>query len=299
MRESLLRLLAMPLPTALSCLTIGVALALPMGLYIVLGNLDALGRSWERSIGVSVFLHLHMEDSRGQALAQRVREWPEVGSVEWRSAQESLEEFRNWSGFGDIIEGLGQNPLPAVLSVRPSEAFPSAAQMAALREALVALPEVEDARVDLEWAQRLRELVQLGRRFTVALGLLLSLGVVVVVYNAIRSSIAARRLEIVVMQLVGGSPAFVRRPFLYSGLWYGFGGGICAWLVVQSYLLWISAPVARLAQLYDSQFALSGLGWVHSVALFGIATFFGLLGAWFAVVRQVAQIGAEEDGAGF
>ena len=299
MRESLERLVAVPLPTALSCISIGVALALPTGLYIAFGNLEALGRSWERSVGVSAFLPLHLDESRGRALAERVREWPAVGSVEWRSAEESLEEFRAWSGFGDIIEGLGQNPLPAVLSVRLSAAFPRAEQIEALRESLAALPEVADARVDLEWARRLRELIHLGRRFAAALGALLTLGVLVVVYNAIRSAIAARRLEIVVVQLVGGSPAFVRRPFLYSGLWYGLGGGICAWLVVQLYLFWISAPVERLAKLYDSQFELSGLGWQHSLLLFLSAALLGLLGAWFAVVRQVGEIGAEgEDESG-
>ncbi len=300
MRESLQRLGATPLPTVLSCLTIGVALALPTGLYIVLVNLETLGRSWERSVGVSAFLHLHVDESDGRELARRVAEWSEVGEVEWRSAEASLEEFRTWSGFDDILEGLGQNPLPAVLSIQPKEAFPSAERIAALREALAALPAVEEARVDLEWAERLRELTQLGSRLAAALGLLLMLGVLVVVYNAIRSAIAARRLEIIVLQLVGGSPAFVRRPFLYSGLWYGLGGGLCAWLVVQANLAWLRAPVERLVDLYDSQFTLSGFGWYPSLLLFAIAASLGLLGAGFAVMRQVGHIGSEsEDEANF
>jgi len=119
---SLQDLLATPLPTLLSCLAIGIAFALPMMLYIALHNLQALGVEQVDVAEISVFLRRDLDEEQGHRLARRIQEWPTAGSVEYRSREQALEEFRAWSGFGDILDDLEENPLSAVLLVRPADA---------------------------------------------------------------------------------------------------------------------------------------------------------------------------------
>ena len=111
-----------------------------------------------------------------------------------------------------------------------------------------------------------------------------------VIGNTIRMAIENRRDEIVVVKLVGATDAYVRRPFLYTGLWYGVGGGIVAAILLVVGFWWLSAPVTQLADLYQSSFRLQGLGFIESLQLILIAGFTGLVGAWIAVARHLYQI---------
>ena len=119
---------------------------------------------------------------------------------------------------------------------------------------------------------------------------LLAVGVILIVGNVIRLAISHRKDEIVIAKLVGASDGFVRRPFLYTGLWYGCSGGLMAVLLVVTAQLWLAGPIARLAASYGSQFQFSGLGISGSLALVLAAAVLGSLGAWLSVSRHLAAI---------
>ena len=116
------------------------------------------------------------------------------------------------------------------------------------------------------------------------------LGLVLILCNTIRLAIESRREEIVIVKLVGGSNAFVRRPFLYTGLWYGVGGGVLAAALVAASLWFLGGPVERLADLYQSDFQLAGLGVMGALNLILLSGLLGLAGAWLAVTRHLAEI---------
>ena len=210
--------------------------------------------------------------------------------MEYRSREQALEEFRAWSGFGDILDDLEENPLSAVLLVRPADARPDTLSLEALRLDLEALPEVELARAELEWVRRLQRALMLAERLVDLLAILLMGGALLAVANSIRLMIAGRHDEIVVIKLVGGTAAFVRRPFLYSGFWYGLGGGIIAWAVTAAGFLWLAGPVRELAQLYGSGFLLQGPTLGNAAFLLGGASLLGLAGSWLAVSRHLDAI---------
>ena len=149
---------------------------------------------------------------------------------------------------------------------------------------------VDDVMLDMKWMQRLQAMLEVGERLAFSLGLALALGVLLIIGNTIRLAIENRRDEIVVVKLVGGTNAYVRRPFLYTGIWYGVIGGMLAWVLVALGLQWISGPVGHLAELYQSLFHLIGLGFVGLVALLLIGAGLGLLGAWLAVARHLSSI---------
>jgi cell division transport system permease protein len=289
-KDSLQRLLRAPIPSLMTWLVIGIALALPTGLYVTLSNIEAVSRGWDGAAQISLYLHKAVAEPDGRALAQKLEQRADIDSVRFISPAEALAEFQQLSGYGEVIDHLDSNPLPAVIVVWPEETNSSAEQVHTLYGYLSELPGVDQAVIDLEWVQRLYSMMAVGKRMTLTLAALLSLGVLLVIGNTIRLAIENRRDEIVIVKLVGGTDAFVRRPFLYTGLWYGVGGGLVAWLVISVALLWLGGPVSELSGLYQSQYQLQGLGFGDVLLLWMAAGALGLAGAWLAVGRHLGAI---------
>lgn len=288
--DSLRRLLDAPTASLMTWLVIGIALALPSGLYVTLGNLQAVSHGWDGAAQISLFLHQNVKEVEGRKLVKKLSLRPDVHSAIYVSREQALKEFQELSGFGEVLDNLDSNPLPAVIIVQPADNKGSRDITETLLNELQGLAEVELAQLDLEWVQRLYTMMKLGQRMTTALALLLALGVLLIIGNTIRLSIENRRDEILVVKLVGGTDVFVRRPFLYTGFWYGLGGGVIAWLIVVLGLSWLSGPVAELADLYQSQFSLLGLGFIDTIGLWLTGAMLGLLGSWLAVSRHLGMI---------
>jgi cell division transport system permease protein len=287
--DSLLRLLDNPGSSLLTWLVIGIALALPTGLSVALDNIGALSESWESPAQISLFLQDGLPPERSVELAGELRDREGVGDTRLITRDEALAEFRNLSGFADVLESLHENPLPDLILVTPAAGM-DGSQVAPLRDALEELPEVAEAVLDMAWLQRLNSLMELGRRLVLAVGGMLIVGVLLILGNTIRLAIESRREEIVVVKLVGGSNGFVRRPFLYTGLWYGVGGGVLAAALVSTALWFLEQPIAELVLLYDSSFRLSGLGVMGVLNLVILGGLLGLAGAWLAVSRHLVHI---------
>ena len=265
-------------------------MALPASLFIALENMQQLTVGWDGAARVSLFLRDTVTEDVGRRLGQRLAKRPDVASYTYISRQAALEEFSQLSGFGDLLAELPSNPLPAVVVLEPALGTSSAEAMEQLLAQIQQLPEVELAQMDLQWVERLYGLMALGKRVTLALALLLGLGVLLVAGNTIRLAIENRRDEILVVKLVGGTDAYVRRPFLYTGFWYGLGGSIVAWLLLNVAMLWLDGPVGSLAGLYDSRFELQGLGFSGTLLLAIAGVALGLSGAWLAVTRHLGAI---------
>ena len=289
-KDSFRRLLTAPVSSVMTWLVIGIALALPGGLFVALNNIEAVSRDWDGAAQISLYMHKAIPEHEGRALAQKLQGRADISEVVFISSTQALEEFQDLSGYGEVLQHLESNPLPSVLVVRPVEKSGAAESTHQLYLQLKVLPQVEQAVIDMEWVQRLYTMMALGKRMTLALAAILSLGVLLVIGNTIRLAIESRRDEIVIVKLVGGTNAFVRRPFLYTGLWYGLGGGLVAWSIISAALLWLSGPVATLAGLYQSEFGLRGLGFVETFLLWCSASLLGLLGAWLAVGRHLGSI---------
>lgn len=288
--ESLGRLYRNLLPSIMTAAVIGIALALPSGLYLLLDNLHRLSGSWDGQASISLFLKENVPEAQTESLATRIRAWPEVASLTLISPAQALEEFSAQSGLADALEALDGNPLPAVLIVTPHTAHTTPAAAAALQKKLRGLPEVDLAQLDLEWVQRLAAIIDIARRGILVIGTLLALAVLLVIGNTIRLEIQNRRAEIVVTKLIGATNAFVRRPFLYSGLWYGLLGALLAWLLVVVGFWLLADPVARLAGLYGSDFTLETLPLYSLGLLLAGGILLGLLGSWLAVGRHLSAI---------
>jgi cell division transport system permease protein len=284
------RLARSPLATLLTLLVIALALVLPAALKLFVANAQAATGNFASAVDVSVFLKTDVALLKAQQLAQNARARNDVANVTLIPADKGLEDFRTYSGFGDALAALKENPLPHVLHVRPRASASSATALESLRRYFAAWPEVDLVQVDSEWVMRFNAILEVLQRVLFIAAALLGVGVLAVIGNTIRLEIQARRAEIEVTKLVGGSNAFVRRPFLYAGVLYGLGGALLAWAILALVLLILREPVASLARLYGSRFELQGLAPEDVAVLLGAGFVLGWLGAWISAARHLRSI---------
>jgi len=279
-----------PFATLMTVAVIGIALAMPAGLHVLLKNVQSVLSGWDSATQVSLFLQKETHEETALALAERLRQRPEVASVDYISAEQAMAEFRRLSGFGDALKALEENPLPPVLVVHPELQQQGPEQLQALVEELRGEHTVDLAQLDMQWVKRLYGLMDIGRRGVWVLASLLALAVLLVVGNTIRLAIQNRRDEIVITKLIGGTDAFIRRPFLYTGFWYGLLGAVIGLLLVEASLWVLAGPVNNLAGLYNSAFRLTGMDLSTTGALLLGGVLLGLMGSWLAVGRHLRAI---------
>ena len=286
LKTSVLKMLREPLQSLLMILVIAIALTLPAALYLGVENISQLSGGVDSSAQISVFVKKGARDPALTKLAEQLEGLSGVASVSYISAQSALDEFKAVSGFGSALQYLDNNPLPEAFLVQPLLFNDASRLVAEIRKMAL----VDDVQLDMAWLQRLDALLDIGRKLVLALAVALGLGVILVVGNTIRLAIQSRRDEITVVKLVGGTDAYVRRPFLYSGLLFGLMGALVAAILLASLGFWLAEPVRNLAGLYQSQYSISGLGFGGFMVLLLIGGSVGLIGAWLAVGQHLRKI---------
>ena len=271
-KSSLKRLLSTPMVTLMTVAVLAIALTLPGFMFSALASLKTLTQGWQGETRITLYLQASLSDEEADRFGRSLLLREDIAAIDMISSDQGMLEFKKYAGFGDVLESLDNNPLPAVIMILPKST--SAADLGIQRAAYEAMPEVEDA----------------IQRSVFVLGVLLGLAVLLVVGNTIRTSIESRRDEIVVSKLVGATDAWVRRPFLYTGFWYGLMGAALAWLMIQLAWLMLETPSLELAELYRSRFELSGLGWIGTGILLVSSVMLGWLGAWLSVRRHLRDI---------
>jgi len=287
---SLGRLARQPFATLLTITVIGIALALPAALYLVVANMRAVTADLGDTVQLSVYLRIPTTESQAKKTASAIQARVEVGQAVLVSPDEGLAEFRALSGIGEALQALSENPLPWVVKVRPAPPHDSAAAVEALAAELREDKAVELVEADTAWVRRLHAILDTLRQLVLLVAAMLAAGVLAIIGNTIRLEINGRRAEIEVTKLVGGSNAFVRRPFLYSGLWQGLGGGLLAVILIGVGLAAIEPPVARLAAAYGASFTPIGLTLREWLTVVAGGAALGLLGAWLVAAYHLQRI---------
>ena len=287
---SLGKLYRTPLATSFTILMIAVALALPACLYVLLNNLQSVTHTWNDAGQISLFLHNKTSEQDINRLKKQLAEHEKIENVMYIPADQALSEFKHRSEFGELLEGLPDNPLPSTIVVTPVEAAKESTALKNLKKELQSFAHVEQVQLDMQWLQRLQAITDIIRRAITAVGIMLGLSVLLVVGNSIRLDIENRRSEIEVTKLIGASDRFIRRPFLYGGMWLGLLGGILALLLIFTVLLVIRQPAQDLVNLYNSEFTLMLPSFTQSIGLIASSVFLGLFGSWLAVGHRIAKI---------
>ncbi len=287
---SLGRLARQPFATFLTIVVIGIALALPAALYLVVSNMRVVTEGLDDTVQLSVYFRMSTTEAEAKKAAAAIAARSGVAEAVLVSPEEGLVEFRKLSGMGDALEALPENPLPWLLKVRPKPPEDTAAAVEALAVELRKVEGVDLVEADTAWVRRLHAIEDTMQQLVLLVAAVLAAGVLAVVGNTIRLEINGRRAEIEVTKLVGGSNAFVRRPFLYSGIWQGLGGGLLAFGLVATGLMALEPFIGRLAAAYGAQFTLKGFAIREWSAIVGGGALLGFLGAWLAAVYHLRRI---------
>ena len=281
-----------PLATLMTLMVIGIALALPCGLFVLLQNVQQVSNGWQDGAQISLYLKKSSSEAQNRQLSGQLSLRQDIASIDYISPQQGLEDFKQYSGFDDVLAQLDENPLPAMIVIHPSERLNDPRAIENYLQQLKKLPNVDLAKLDMAWVKRLYHILALGRSIAFGLALLLGFGVILIIGNTIRLATQSYQNEIKVTKLVGGTDAFIRRPFLYSGALYGAIGGILAMLLVGLLLSWLDAPVQQLAGAYNSHFALIGLDNESILLLIACGAMLGLFGSWLAVAQHLHDVEA-------
>lgn len=288
LQSALRRIFNTPVAGLLNIMVIGIALSLPVGMYVLLQNAQGLLQQFSSTPQLSVFLNLTAKADDIDKLRKQFERHPNIASVTFVSRETALQQLKQNSELDDVISGLDKNPLPDAFLIEPNSSEPVV--LNALRTELANLPQVEVAQLDSAWAYKLAALLKFANLAVLILASLLSLALIAVTFNTIRLQILTQRDEIEVSKLIGASNSFIRRPFLYFGALQGLLGSIAAYLLISISLALLNYPLAALSLLYASSFTLHGLSLADSLSLLLFSLYLGWLGAWLSVSKHLAAI---------
>lgn len=287
---SLGQLWRQPIASLMTTTVIGIALVLPAGLYVLSQNMNSISNQWDSASQITLFLKHDLTEEQGERLTAKLKTWSDIQQANYQSSDQSLTEFKELSGLGNLLDSLPENPLPAVIIVEPAEQSNHPDAIKSLLAQFDKLPQIDQAKLDMEWLQRFRSINKTVQRGISILAILLSLSVLLVIGNTIRLAILSRESEIRVMKLVGATNRFIRRPFLYTGFWYGFLGGLLAWATLLFSMGLLTGPIHELAGHYGSNFSLHWFASTMLVILPVMGGTLGISGAWLAVGRHLHLI---------
>ncbi|KAB2308601.1 ABC transporter permease [Betaproteobacteria bacterium SCN2] len=286
--DALRRMLRTPFSAGFTALAIGVAITLPVGMYLAVSNLGQLAGGLPTQPEISLFLAGKASPAEREAIQRKLEAHPDIEQRRFVSSEAALERL-NAQGLSDITAGLERNPLPDAWVLTLKQSAPQA--LDTLRKELSALPGVESVHADSIWAERLQAILGIGRMLVLLLSGLFGLALIAIASNAIRAQILVRREEIEVSRLIGATDRYIRRPFLYYGALQGASGALAALGILALLGLALQGPVSQLATLYGSPFRLTPLSLPAGAAVLGAATLFSWLGAWIAVTRALRKFG--------
>jgi len=288
--SSLGRMVRNSFTSIMTIIVMAIAISLASGFYLLVVNMQQLTGELEATNQISLFLKTNVSDNAGEKLAEEIRKNNAIDKVVLITKEQALTEFKQYSGFGDVLDILENNPLPTVIQVLPSNTLNDMQGIENLMKQFNQLAKVDFVQLDMKWVQRLQSMMDIMQKAVFVLTILLGFAVVVITGNTIRLELQNRQDEVLVAKLVGATHAFIQRPFLYTGFWLGFISGLVAWVLVSFILLILQSPIEKLSILYDASFDLSYFSFVEVLSLLILSSILSVVGAWVVLHYQLQKI---------
>ncbi|WP_298940635.1 permease-like cell division protein FtsX [uncultured Psychromonas sp.] len=279
-----------PFATLMTILVLGIALSLPTVFHVVYKNVERVSGQWDSASEVSLFLKKDISEERVQVLINKLGLYKDIETVTYISRHQALEEFKEMSGFSKALNYLDENPLPAVLVVVPVKGAMNTAGSKLLVAKLEREQDIDLVRVDIDWIEKLQAIFYLVVDVVIGIATLLLLSVLLIVSNTIRLNILNQRAEIEVLKLVGATNSFIQLPYLYIGAWYGFLGGVIAWLFSFGLVIWLESGVMNLTGLYQTNFELVPLSFDGTIILLVTSALLGVIASFISVKQYLVTI---------
>lgn len=287
LRAVLADLMKRKFATLLTVLVIAVSLTIPTVSYLLWKNIHHATTQFYPESELTVYLHKNLSEEDANLVVEKIRQQEGVESLNYISRQESLNEFRHWSGFSEELDVLDDNPLPAVVMIKPSKAFNESQQRNELRENLDKIKGVQEVRLDNDWLEKLTALTWLVAHVAIFCTVLMAIAVFLVIGNSIRADVYSNQANIEVMKLLGATDQFILRPFLYTGMIYAVLGGFFACIFSSLTIGYFTGAVKYVTDIFAVNFNLNGLGLVEFLFLLVVCIIMGYIGAWLSATRYI------------
>ena len=274
--------------TLLTIMVIAVSLTIPTVSYLLWKNLHLATTQFYPESELTVYLHQNLNEDEADLVVEKIRQQAGVESLNYISRQESLNEFKRWSGFGEQLDILDDNPLPAVVTIKTTKAFSESEKQQELRSDLNKIKGVQEVRLDNDWMEKLTALSWLTAHVAIFCTVLMAIAVFLVIGNSIRSDVYSQRAGIDVMKLLGATDHFILRPFLYTGMIYAVLGGFVAAVLSSFIVSYFTSAVKYVTDIFAVSFELNGLSIGEFIFLLVICLIMGYVGAWIAATRHIA-----------
>ena len=274
--------------TLLTIMVIAVSLTIPTVSYLLWKNLHLATTQFYPESELTVYLHQNLNEDEANLVVEKIRQQAGVESLNYISRQESLNEFKRWSGFGEQLDILDDNPLPAVVMIKTTKAFSESEKQEELRSDLNKIKGVQEVRLDNDWMEKLTALSWLTAHVAIFCTVLMAIAVFLVIGNSIRSDVYSQRAGIDVMKLLGATDHFILRPFLYTGMIYAVLGGFVAAVLSSFIVSYFTSAVKYVTDIFAVSFELNGLSIGEFIFLLVICLIMGYVGAWIAATRHIA-----------
>lgn len=271
----------------LTIFVIAISISLPTIGFLLWKNANAAAHQWYPTPNLTIYLDKALTIEKTNQLIEQIKQYPEVDSVDYLSQDETLDEFRLWSGFSDAIDMLSENPLPAVIIIFPKDEAKNTTTLHALQTELIKHKGIDDVRLDDSWFTRLTALTDMVKAIVWIVSIFMIIAVSLVIGNSIRLAIFARRQTIVVMQLIGATEGFILRPFLYSGAFNGFVSAVLALIMSEIFIFQIDAMILNVSSIFGTIFTIEGLNWDEALSIIFISTMIGWLSALIATKKYL------------
>lgn len=286
--DSLKELAAQPMASLLALLVIAIALSLPAFLLLVLTNAHKISGDWQKQqASLTLYLKQDISQRRLNDVRSELKNRPDIAETHYISPDKALEEFKQAAGIDKVVKSMNDNPLPGIIIAYPIPAAHNKADLAQLSQQLATINQVDSVQLNKQWVDRLLAIINVAKRVVYALAVFLVLAVAVIVGNTVYFATQSRQQEIVVFKLVGANNEFIRRPFIYTGLWYGLLGSILAWFFISLSSIWLDRSLQHLALLYSSHWHFTGLTKNQVILLLIIGGLTGSISAYAAVNHYI------------
>ena len=273
---------------------VAIALTLPFAGLTVLENVRPMSQQLSVDPEISLFVTPATTRENAKALEPAIQAIlkDRKARLTFLPREAALASLKDQSGLADVIDTLGDNPLPDgyVMKLDNYANVADAGVVDAIAAQLRALPGVDSVQVDSAWVKRLAALLGVLRLVLLLLAATLGMVVVAVVFNTIRLQVLTQRDEIAVSKLIGATDNFIHRPFYYTGAMLGLCAGAAALGAVALSLRPLNGAIAEFARLYASDFQLLPLHPVAVAGLLAISAGLGLVGAMLSVQRHLARL---------
>ena len=276
----------------LTIVVIAMSLTIPTISYLLWKNTSQAASKFYPEPELTIYLHKNLAEQDIKTVVDQIRQYDseKIENVNYISRQQSLEEFRAWSGFGHALDILDDNPLPAVVILKPKKAFIDVENMAQFRNDLQKIRGVQEVRIDNGFLEKLNALSQLIARVGATCAILMVLAVFLVIGNSVRSDVSNHRASINIMRLLGATDYFISRPFLYKGMFYGASGSLLAIILSSLVINYFTNVVRYVSDMFTVKFELHSFTLGEMIFLITLSIFLGWLSAKIATNHHIQKL---------